>query len=82
MFGKVPSLTYDGNSTYTTVWGGTISLIIKFGIWVYFYFRFINFATKNLPNRQSTTLRLNYETDLPFQPSDSGFSFALGLSKP
>lgn len=78
MFGQV-LLTWAGGDTFTTVWGATISVIIKLGIWAFFIFRIVLMATRFGPSYTTATLRLTPETDGPFLPSETGFAFAFGL---
>lgn len=82
MFGQVPHLTWGGGGTFTTVWGATVSIVIKLAIWAYFIFRIVLFAQRVGPAYTTATLRITPENDEPFLPRDFGFTFAFGLSKP
>ena len=82
MFGQVPHLTWGGGDTYTTVWGASVSIVIKLAIWAYFIFRIVLFAQRVGPAYTTATLRITPENDAAFLPRDTGFIFAFGLSKP
>ena len=80
MFGESISITWNGEDTYKTMPGATLSWIILIIMAAYSIYRIIYMVNRWNPAVAKTTLIKTAEEDLPFSPSETGFDFAFSLN--
>ena len=79
LFGQSVNLTWNGEDEYKTMFGASISWVLRIVITAYLIYKFIVMVTRRDPDVTKTTGIRPQEEQEPFRPQDSGFDFAFGL---
>lgn len=82
LFGQGVSLTWNGEDTYKTAIGATLSWAILAVMAAYSIYRLYYMITLQNPTISKTSLIKTLEEDVPWKPQDTGFDFAFGLNSP
>ena len=82
LFGQSVGLTWQGEDTYKTSFGASITWIIYIIMAAYTIFRLHYLVNRMAPSIAKTTMIRHPLEDEPFRPSETGFDFAFGLGKP
>jgi len=78
-FGQTVNLKWNGEETYKTMIGASLSWIILVIMLAYTSYRLFYMVNRLNPTVTRTTLVRGAGEDEPYTPTDSGFSFAFGL---
>jgi hypothetical protein len=82
LFGQSVNLTWNGEDEYKTMFGASISWILRIVITAYLAYKFYILVARQDPDvTKSTGIRAPDE-EVPFRPQDQGFDFAFGLKAP
>jgi hypothetical protein len=73
------TLTWQGEDTFKTMIGATLTWLISFLVFAYGAYRLFYLVNRFNPSITKTTLIKSSNEDLPFKPQETGFDFAFGL---
>lgn len=79
MFGQSINLTWNGEDEYKTMFGASISWVLRIVITAYLCYKFIIMVTRQNPTVTKTTGIRAPEDEEPYRPQEQGFDFAFGL---
>ena len=79
LFGQSINLTWNGEDEYKTMFGASISWVLRIVITAYLIYKFIVLVTRQNPDVTKTTGIRPPEDEEPFRPQEQGFDFAFGL---
>jgi len=82
LFGQSVNLTWNGEDEYKTMFGASISWVLRIVITAYLVYKFIVLVTRQDASITKTTGIRAPEDDEPFRPQEMGFDFAFGLREP
>lgn len=82
LFGQGVSLTWNGEDTFKTTVGASLSWLIMAVMAAYTFYRLYYMAARLNPTITKTSLIKGPDEDLPFSPQEKGFDFAFGLNNP
>ena len=79
LFGQSINLTWNGEDEYKTMFGASISWVLRIVITAYLIYKFIVLVTRQDAGVTKTTGIRRSEDEEPFRPQEKGFDFAFGL---
>ena len=89
MFGEHVKLTYKGEESFTTTFGGLLSMLLIFVLLSFSIYKTSLMISRSNPNVSQHVFMKDLDTEPPFTPysNDStsqvgGFDFAFGLGRP